>query len=132
MAKEITVLEKYLDFFNIFSKKLVIELPKYFDINKYAINLEFYKKLPYRPIYSLGLIELETLKTYIETNLINSFIHLSKFFAKAFIFFVEKLDSNFYLYINHYGFNNLTIKNQYLLLLIGKFFHQLDQTKQFF
>lgn len=88
LAKKVIVPEKYLDFLNVFSKKLIVELFEYFNINKYAINLESYKKPPYRLIYSLGLVELETLKTYIETNLINSFIYLSKFLVKALIFFV--------------------------------------------
>ena len=45
-------LNKYLDFANIFSKRLALKLLKYLDINKYIINLEISKSLPYRPIYS--------------------------------------------------------------------------------
>lgn len=44
-----------------------MELPKNTRINKYVIELEKDKQPLYRPIYSLGLVELETLKTYIET-----------------------------------------------------------------
>ena len=43
-------------------------------MNMYAINLKKSKKLSYKLIYSLKPIELETFKTYIRTNLNNSFI----------------------------------------------------------
>lgn len=66
-------------------------------------------------------MKYQTLKTYIETKFVNDFIRLSKSFAKAFIFFVTKLDKSFYLCINYYSLNDLIIKNQYPLILIGKF-----------
>lgn len=58
----------------MFSKELAIELPKSLHINKYAIDLEKNKQLSYILVYSLGLVEPETLKTYIKTNIANSFI----------------------------------------------------------
>ena len=69
---------KYSDFADIFSPNLAAELPKHTEINTHAIDLEEGKQTPYRPIYSLRPVELETLKTYIETNLANSFICPSK------------------------------------------------------
>ena len=47
-------------------------------INKHAIELEEDKQPLFRLIYSLDPIELETLKTYIKTNLANNFIRSSK------------------------------------------------------
>lgn len=44
------------------------------NINKYAIDLERDKQTLYRPIYNLDLVELETLKTYIQTNFAKTFI----------------------------------------------------------
>lgn len=38
-----------------------------------------YKKLSYCLIYNRELIKLETIKTYIQTNLNNNFIKYSKF-----------------------------------------------------
>lgn len=111
ITKKVVIFAKYLDYINVFLKKSAIELFKHFNINKYTINLELSKQLLYGLIYSLRSIELEILKTYIEINLVNSFICLSKFFVKDFIFFVQKLDSNIHLYINYCGFNNLIIKN---------------------
>lgn len=57
-----------------FSKKSTVILSKSLDINKYIIDLKSYKHSFYESIYNLGLVELETLKTYIETNLVNKFI----------------------------------------------------------
>lgn len=65
-------------------------------------------------------MELEILKTYIENNLANSFIRLSKFLVGAFIFFDQKSDGSLNLCVNDQGLNNLAIKNRYLLFLIRK------------
>lgn len=45
---------------------LAIELPKNIDINKHGIKLIDIKQPPYGPIYTLSLVELETLKTHIK------------------------------------------------------------------
>ena len=63
LAKKVTVLAKYLDFANIFSKESANILSEQTGINKHAIELEEGKQSLYRPIYSLEPIELETLKT---------------------------------------------------------------------
>lgn len=131
LAKKVTIPNEYLDFTNVFSKKLAVELPKRSDINKYVINLEPGNQSSYSSIYSLGLIELKTLKTYIETNLANDFIWPSKFPSRASILFVWKLDGSLYQCVNYCSFNNFTIKNQYLLSLIGKLLDWLSQAKQF-
>ena len=65
---------KYSDYSNVFSAEHVAELPENTGINKHAIKMEKSKQPPFGPIYSLGPVELETLKTYIETNLANGFI----------------------------------------------------------
>ena len=70
----IEILAKYFDYSNVFSAKNVTELLKYFSINNNTIKLEKNKQPPFKSIYSLGSIELEILKTYIETNLANDFI----------------------------------------------------------
>ena len=95
------------------------------------IELEKGKQPPYRPIYSLGPVELETLKIYIETNLANDFIWILKSPAGAQILFVRKPNGSLCLYVNYQEFNNLTIKNWYPLPLIGKSLDRLNQAKQF-
>lgn len=62
-------------------------LPDYTEINMYTIKRKEGRQPPYGPIYSLGLIELEILKIYIETILDNDFIRLSKSSTGAPIFF---------------------------------------------
>ncbi len=51
-----------------------MELLENTGMNAYAIKLIEGKQPPYGPIYTLSLVELETLKTYIETNLKTGFI----------------------------------------------------------
>ena len=62
-------------------------------------------------IYSLGLVELETLKIYIETNLANRFNRLSKLSTSTSIFFDQKLNKFLHLCVNYSSLNNLTIKS---------------------
>lgn len=123
----IKILTKYSNFANIFSKKKFLILPKQTNLNKYTFQLKDSKKLSYKLIYSLGFVELETLKIYIKTYLKTGCNWSSKFFAAALILFEKNLDSSFYLYINYQGLNNLTIKNQYLLIFIA----ELDRVKKF-
>ena len=52
-------------------------------------------------MYSLRPVELETLKAYIETNLANGFIRLSKSPAGAPILFDQKSDGFLRLYVNY-------------------------------
>ena len=113
------VLSKCTDFANIFSPKLAVELPKYTKINDHAIELVDNQQPPYNSFYNLGSVELEILKAYIQNNLANGFIKSSKFPAKVSILFDKKPDSSLRLCIDYRGLNNLTIKNWYLLPLVG-------------
>ena len=131
LAKKVTVPIEYLDFADVFSEKLANILPKRTGANEHAIKLEEGKQPLYGPIYSLGLVELKTLKTYIETNVSNGFIQPSKSPVGAPILFVCKPNGSFRLCINYQGLNNLTIKNWYPLPLIGKSLDRLGRAKQF-
>ena len=111
LTEEFKILEEYLDFTNVFLEKKALVLPKRNKLNKYSINLENGKQQLYRPIYSLDLIELETLKTYIKTYLKTGFIWPSKSPASASIPFDKKLDGSFCLCIDYRGLNNFIIKN---------------------
>ena len=82
-------------------------------------------------MYSLKQVELETLKAYIKTKLANDFIKPSKSSANALILFNRKSNSSFRLYVDYQGLNNLIIKNQYLLPLIGELLDRLGRAKQF-
>ena len=74
LTKKVTILNKYSNFANVFSEKKSLVLSEQTELNEHAIKLEGNKQLPYRPIYSLGPIELEILKTYIKTYLKTKFI----------------------------------------------------------
>lgn len=126
-----SVPSKYVNFANVFSKKLTAKFLKHNGINNHTINLIESQQPFYKPIYSRKLIELEILKTYIDINLAHNFIKLSKSPANASILFVKKLNNSLWLYINYQSFYNLTIKNHYPLFLIGKSFDWLDWPKRF-
>lgn len=83
----VSVPAKYSDFANVFSKEATVVLSEHIKINTHTIDLKEGKYPPYRLIYSLSLVELETLKSYIEINLANSFIYSSKTPADTLILF---------------------------------------------
>lgn len=74
MAKKVSDLKEYTNFSDVFFKEFASILPKRLDINEYAIDLEPDKQPSYKPIYNLVLVELETLRPYVKTNLANKFI----------------------------------------------------------
>ena len=122
---------EYSDYNDVFLAENAAELPENTGMNENAIKLEESKQPPFGPIYSLGPIELEMLETYIETNLANGFIRSSKSPARAPILFDWKPDGSFCLCVNYRGLNNITIKNQYLLPLIGESLDWLGQARRF-
>ena len=131
LAKKIIIPAKYANFSDVFLKKSAKVLQEHIGINKNAVELEDGKQPPYRLIYSLGLIKLETLKTYIQINLANNFIQPSKFLAGVPILFVHKPNGSLRFCINYQGLNNLTIKNRYLFPLIGESLNRLWQAIHF-
>ena len=100
-------------------------------MNENSIKLEEGKQPPFGSIYSLDLVKLEMLKTYIETNLANGFIRPFKSPAEAPILFDQKPNRSFRLYVDYRGLNNITIKNQYPLPLIGESLNWLSWAKRF-
>ena len=108
-----------------------MELLENAGMNEYAIKLKEGKQPLFGPIYSLDLVELEILKTYIKTNLANSFIHLSKSLAGALILFHKKPNGSLRLYVDYWGLNNITIRNWYPLPLIGKLLDRIGWAWRF-
>ena len=78
---------KYSDFVDVISLDLASKLFEYTGINDHAIKLVNGQQPPYGPIDNLELVELKTLKAYIEANLANSFIRPSTSLAGASILF---------------------------------------------
>lgn len=126
LIEKVNILAKYSNFTNVFLKKLAEILFRRIRANKPAIKRKQSKQLLYKPIYNLGLVVPKTFRIYIEINLANNFIRLLKLQTSAQILFIEKPEDNFYLCVNFQKFNNLIIKKQYLLPVIGKSFNQLS------
>ena len=122
---------EYSDYSDVFSAENIAELPENTGMNEHAIELEEGKQPLFGPIYSLGLVELETLKTYIKTNLANGFIRPSKSPAGAHILFNRKPDGSLRLCVDYRGLNNITIKNQYSLPFIGESLDWLGRARRF-
>ena len=130
-SKETGILAKYFDFFNVFSSDSMGDLPEHTRINDHPINLLDNKQPPYDPIYSLGQVMLEMLKTYIKANLASGFIRPFKSPTSAPILLVQKKYGSFCLCVDHRGLNNLTIKNCSLLPLIDESLDRLGHAKCF-
>ncbi len=122
---------EYSDYTDVFSLDLAMELPENTGMNEHAIELIEGKQPPYGPIYTFSPVELETLKAYIETHLKTGFIRPSKSPIGAQIFFDKKPNGSLRLCVDYQGLNNLMIKNQYPLPLIGEALDCLGRAKQF-
>lgn len=90
---------KHVDIIEFFFPKLVVELHEHPKINNYIIKFLYDWQPPHNPIYNLGSVKLETLKTYIENNLANIFIRHSKSLVRITIFFDKKPDKSLQLCI---------------------------------
>ena len=127
----IEVQMEYFNYSNVFLAKNAVELAENTGINEHAIELEEGKQSPFGPIDSLDSVKVETLKTYIKTNLANDFIRLSMSPAGALILLNKKPDGSLRLCVDYWGLTNITIKNQYPLLCIRKFLNRLSRAKRF-
>ena len=107
----IKILAEYSNYNNIFSVENAVELPENTGINEHAIELEKDKQPFFGSIYSLKPVKLETVKTYIKTNLANGFIRAFKSPVEAFFLTNKKLDRSLRFYIDYWNLNNLIIKN---------------------
>lgn len=118
-------------FYNIFILKLAMKLLNYTKINKNTKNLVENKHQYFGPIYSLTLVELETLKMYIKTHLKIEFIYLFQSLANFSILFDKNSGNRFCLCVNYFDRNNLTLKNCYPLSLIKESLDKLERAKMF-
>ncbi len=116
---------KYANFANVFSLKLAAKFSKHTRNNDHTIELIDDWQPLYGFIYSMEPVELKKVKAYIKNNLANGFIRPSKSPARVFIFFDKKPDRSLRLCVDYRGLNNLIIKNQYPLPLIGESLDQL-------
>ena len=62
VIEEVQIPSEYSDFSDVFSEERASILPEATELNQHAIELQEGQQPPYGPIYSLGPVELETLK----------------------------------------------------------------------
>jgi len=87
-----SVLEKYHEYTNVFSKSKAETLALYHPYDL-CIELEKDSHPPIRTIYSLSKFKQEILKEFIDKNLTNRFICSMSFPHRVLILFIKKEDS---------------------------------------
>ena len=119
---------EYHDYADVFSKVKASELPPH---RKYdlKINLEEGTSPPLGTIYSLSLVELEALWTFIDENLCTGFIQPSSSPHTAPVLFIKKKDGSLHLCIDFRGLNKISKKNRYPLPLISDLLDSPSRTK---
>jgi hypothetical protein len=117
----------------MFSKKASNQLLLYYMYN-YKIQLKNANSLNnigYSLLYYYLTVKLKEIKQYITNNLNKRFINTSQALFISLILFVKKKDNSLRFCINYRKLNNLTYKNQYLLLLISKTLAHITKAKIF-
>jgi len=109
---------EYRDYADVFSKAKASELPPHRDYDL-KINLEEGTSPPLGTLYSLSLVELSALRTFINENLNTGFIRPTASSHAAPVLFVKKKDSSLRLCVDFRGLNKFTKKDRYPLPLIS-------------
>ena len=117
VAGTVELSPEYNEYSDVFSDSNAIELPKLRPID-HAIDLIDGKQPPYDPIYNLNMVELETLRGYIESNLANGFIRPSTSPARSSILSIRKPGEGLRLY-------------RYPLPLVEEFIDRLTMAKKY-
>ena len=107
--------KKYMDIFSMQKAKILLEHWPY-DL---AIQIERNKIPPLGLIYSLSVLELETLQEFLEKNTKTDIICPSKFSCGALVLFVKKKDRTLHLCVDYHSLNRMTHKNQYPIPLLN-------------
>lgn len=95
------IAREYVEYPDVFSPDLAMEVLENIRINKYSVELLEGKQLLYRLIYSLSSVKLKILKTYIKTHFKAGFILFSKSLAGGLILLYKKLDDGLQLCIDY-------------------------------
>jgi len=114
MGNKDIIKKYYSNLTKVFEKEEADKLPPHrpYDI---TIDLIPNSQLYFGPIYSLTVVEIETLKNYIKDNLRKGFIRKSKSPAGAPVLFVKKHDGSLRLCVDYRRLNAITIRNSYPL-----------------
>lgn len=74
IVEKVDISKEYFDFPNVFLEEMALILLKIINLNQFAIELQNSQQLLFGLIYSLGILKLQILKTYIKTKLAYCFI----------------------------------------------------------
>ena len=107
--------KKYMDIFSMQKAKILLEHWPY-DL---AIQIERNKIPPLGLIYSLSVLELETLQEFLEKNTKTGIICPSKSPCSVPVLFVKKKDGTLCLCIDYRSLNQMTHKDWYPILLLN-------------
>jgi len=109
---------EYHNYTDVFSKAKASELPLHCDYDL-KIDLEEGTSPPLGTLYSLSLVELSALQTFIDENLNTGFICPTASSHAAPVLFIKKKDGSLCLCIDIQGLNKITKKDHYPLPLIS-------------
>jgi hypothetical protein len=109
--------EKYQDFANVFNKTNVDKLSEH-DSQNHAIETIESKSLSFESFYNLSIIELKTLREYLDEHLKKKFIISSHSSTRVSILLIKKSSEDLRLCVDYRELNAIIIKNRYFILLI--------------
>ena len=118
------------EFQDVFPEELPPELPPKRGID-HQIELEPGSRPPWRPIYRMSPLELDTMREELNKLLKNGSIEPSRSPYGAPVIFVKKKDGKLRMCIDYRALNKLTIKNRFPIPLIDDLIDQLHGAKVF-
>ena len=123
-----TIPLEYRKYVDVFSKAKASELPPHRDYDL-KIELEEGTSPPLGTLYSLSLVKLSALWTFIDENLCTGFIRPSASSHAAPVLFVKKKDGSLHLCVDFRGLNKITKKDRYPLPLISNLLDSPSRAK---
>ncbi len=123
-----TSLIELKEYEDVFSIKNADKLSLHEDHNH---AIEIITESLYESLYNLLNTELMTLKQYLNNVLAKEWIKHFVSSTDASILFIFKKNDSFYLCINYWDLNKITVKNHHLLSLISETLDKLSRIKQF-
>jgi hypothetical protein len=118
------------EFHDVFPEELPSELPPKRDLD-HRIELEPGSWPPWRPIYRMSPLELDTMRKELDKLLKNGSIEPSKSPYGAPVIFVKKKSGELRMCIDYRALNKITIKNQFPIPLIDDLVDRLHNAKVF-
>src|SRR3954467_11121149 len=118
------------EFQDVFPDELPLELPPNRSCN-HRIQLEPGSIPPWRPIYRMSPLELDSLKEELDRLLKNGSVEPSVSPFGAPVIFVKKKDGTLRMCIDYRALNNITIKNRFPIPLIDDLTDRLFGAKVF-